>query len=127
MPQLWGWPVGWPWPPRSSAPASSRAFSACLKAKAERAALVAKMQVLEMKHALDMQRAQLEARKERLATEAELAAAEAKMNVFMESKSLAPGKSPQPSISKQLKSPQPSTSKHLKLENITPIHQSDMS
>ncbi|KAK0136101.1 hypothetical protein N1851_028000 [Merluccius polli] len=42
---------------------ASSASSACLKVKAECAALRAKAQALEMKHALDMEEAQRKARK----------------------------------------------------------------
>ena len=110
----------------SSSSSSSRALSACLKAKAERAALMAKVQALEMKHALDMQQAQITAKGERLAIEAELAAAEAKVNVYIESESLAAGQAPQPSIITQINH-KPSSSRQLKSESISPIHQLKMS
>lgn len=67
----------------SSSSASSRLSSACLKAKAEQAALKAKVQALEVKHALDLEELKLKARRERHDVETELAAAEAKMHVFM--------------------------------------------
>jgi hypothetical protein len=110
----------------SSSSSASGASSACLKAKAERAALMAKVQALTMKHALDMQQAQIIAKGERLAIEAELAAAEAKVNVYMESESLAAGQAPQPSITTQ-RNHKPSTSKQLQSESISPIHQLEMS
>ena len=110
----------------SSSSSASRASSACLKAKAERAALMAKVQALEMKHALDMQQAQIIAKGERLAIEAELAVAEAKVNVYMESESLATGQAPQPSITTQ-RNHKPSTSKQLKSESISPKHRLEMS
>ncbi|XP_048011005.1 uncharacterized protein LOC125244793 [Megalobrama amblycephala] len=62
--------------------------AAFLQAEAERAALKAKAQALEKKHVLDMEEAQLKVKKEKLALESEMAAADAKVNVFLKSESL---------------------------------------
>lgn len=102
----------------SSSTASSSVSTACLKAKAERAALMAKSQALETKHALDLEEAQLmaqlKAKREKHAMEAELAAAEAKINIYTESELQA------------APAPLPSTSKQIKSDNITPIHTLDL-
>lgn len=108
----------------SSASSSSRASNACLKAKAERAALMAKAKALETKHALDLEKAQLKARMEKHDVQAELAVAEAKLNVLMESElSQTSAVQPSSALKEQLKVSQPSTSKQPKSEILTPIRQ----
>lgn len=84
---------------------ASSASSDCIKAKAERAALRAKAQA----HALDMEEAQLKARKEKLAMESELAAADAKIKVFMGSESLHRPTPPLKKPKSEISTPDPST------------------
>lgn len=64
---------------------SSRLPAACVEAEAERAALSAKIQSLEQKHALDMEQAQLKAKQEKLALATKLAAAEARAKLLRQS------------------------------------------
>ncbi len=67
---------------------TSSASVACLQAEAERAALKVKAKALEQKHALDMEEAQLKAKKEKLALNAELAAADVKVKILKSAQDL---------------------------------------
>ncbi len=78
-----GKPLGHQAPLR--APNQAGLSAACLDAEAEHAALSAKIQTLEKKHALDMEQAQLKAKQEKLASAAELAVAEAKAKLLRQS------------------------------------------
>lgn len=67
----------------SSTSRSSRSISAaCFEAETEHAALSAKVQTLEKKHALGIEEATLKAKQEKLALAADLAAAEAKAKIL---------------------------------------------
>ncbi len=67
---------------------TSSASVACLQAEAERAALKVKAKALEQKHALDMEEARLKAKKEKLALNAELAAADVKVKILKSAQDL---------------------------------------
>lgn len=61
---------------------TSSASVACLQAEAKRAALMVKAKALEQKHVLDMEEARLKAKREKLALNAELAAADVKVKIL---------------------------------------------
>ncbi len=65
----------------------SSSSSACLRAGAEMAALLAQQRLLKEKHALEEQEEQIRKRKEQLQLEAEITASVAKVNVFRNSES----------------------------------------
>lgn len=73
---------------RVSSKSKTSASAAFLQAEVEHAALKAKAQTLEQKHILDLEEAKLKAKKEKLALESEMAAADAKVNIFLKSESL---------------------------------------
>lgn len=70
----------------SNSSKSSSTSVAYLQAEAERAALKVKAKALEQKHALDMEETCLKAKKEKLALNAELAAADAKASASITKK-----------------------------------------